>query len=258
LVRRAPLLPITATAMEARLQAARQVFEQVDLFVAPSPSIAREFEMLGVPGARIRVSGYGISPTRRVPRPLSRGPLRLGFVGTLVWHKGVHALIDAVRELPAESFELKIFGSPEVFPDYVALLHARAGDGPVRWMGAFDHDALPEIYTQMDVLVVPSLWLENSPLVIHEALAAGVPVVGPRLGGIADLIVHEGNGLLYDPQEPGSLTAALRRLHGDRVLLERLAEAVRNGPPAKSIAVDASEWDAVYAGVVERCRSSQP
>ena len=74
-----------------------------------------------------------------------------------------------------------------MFPEYAAGLRAQAAGLPVRFMGAFDRERTADVYAQIDVLVVPSLWLENSPLVIHEAFMAGVPVVGARIGGIADL-----------------------------------------------------------------------
>ena len=117
---------------------------------------------------------------------------------------------------------------------------------PVTFAGACDRDRIADAYAQIDVLVVPSLWLENSPLVIHEAQMAGVPVVGARIGGIPDLVEDGRGGLLYDPSSPPELTAALRRLIDDRDLVRRLG---RMAPPVKSIAEDAREWTAVYADV---------
>jgi glycosyltransferase involved in cell wall biosynthesis len=176
-------------------------------------------------------------------------------VGTLVWHKGAHVLLEAVRALDAGAYELKIFGNPDVFPDYTAGLRALAAGLPVRFMGAFDRERTAEVYAQIDVLVVPSLWLENSPLVIHEAFMAGVPVVGARIGGIAGLVkdVEDGGtGLLYDPSSAVELRAALGRLIENPAQLEGLAERVRTAPPVKSIAQDAREWEDTYADVRRR------
>jgi glycosyltransferase involved in cell wall biosynthesis len=96
----------------------------------------------------------------------------------------------------------------------------------------------------MDVLAVPSLWLENSPLVVHEAFQAGVPVVAARTGGLAELVENGKSGLLYDPTDPAALATALMRLVTEPGLLERLAAS---RPPVKPIDRDALEWDAVYA-----------
>ena len=96
--------PMPQQDVDERLAAATPVFDDVDLFVAPSPSIAAEFQRLGISASKIRISDYGFVPllrsrvngshdTREHHEP--RRPLRIGFVGTLVWHKGVHVLLDA-------------------------------------------------------------------------------------------------------------------------------------------------------------------
>ena len=85
-------------------------------------------------------------------------------------------------------------------------------------MGRFARQDVASIYAQFDALAVPSLWLENSPLVIHEAFMAGLPVVGARIGGIADLVQHDVNGLLYPPESSAALGAALATLSRHRAL----------------------------------------
>jgi glycosyltransferase involved in cell wall biosynthesis len=248
-----PTVTTTKREVDDRLAAARRVFNEVDLFVAPSRSIADEFQRLGVDAAKIRVSDYGfvpLLPNSRNGNDGTRRPLRIGYVGTIVWHKGVHVLLDAVHGLPPTGYELKIFGNPNVFPDYAADLRAAAAGLPVQFMGAFDRGRIAEVYAQIDVLVVPSLWLENSPLVIHEAFMAGIPVVGARIGGIADLINHGRSGLLYDPASPSELQAALGGLIQDPKRLKELAECARTVPRVKSIAEDAQEWERTYAEVL--------
>ena len=254
IARAMPGMATTKRDIDARMAAARRAFGEVDLFVAPSPSIAGEFERLGVEAGKIRVSDYGFVPLGRASRngDERRGPLRIGYVGTLVWHKGVHVLLDAVRGLAPAAYELKIFGNPDVFPDYTADLHERARGLPVRFMGTFDRERIDEVYAQIDVLVVPSLWLENSPLVIHEAFMAGIPVVGARIGGIADLVDDGRTGLLYDPTSPPELQAALRALIDNPDRLNELAEFARTIPRVKTIAEDAQEWEGIYAEVVRR------
>jgi glycosyltransferase involved in cell wall biosynthesis len=249
-----PAVTITKRAMDERLAAARRAFDEVDLFVAPSPSIADEFMRLGVEAAKIRISDYGFVPLLRNARngnDRTRRPLRIGYVGTLVWHKGVHVLIDAVRGLPSGACELKIFGNPDVFPDYAAGLRASAAGLPVRFMGTFDRGRIAVVYGQIDVLVVPSLWLENSPLVIHEAFMAGVPVVASRIGGIPDLVDDGRTGVLYDPTSPVELRSALGALIENPERLNELTQFVRTMPRVKSIVEDAEEWERTYAEVLQ-------
>lgn len=246
LTRRVGGVAVTPADIEARLTAAREVFAHVDLFVAPSESIGLQYARLGIPAAKIRISDYGFVPLAGRARAPNGARLRIGYVGTLVWHKGVHVLIDAVRNLAPDRYELRIFGDTRVFPDYAAELRAQAGGAPIRFMNAFTRDQTAAIYEQIDVLVVPSLWLENSPLVIHEAYMAGVPVVGSRIGGIADLVADGSNGSLYEPTSSRELTAALQALIDDP---DRLEHFRRTLPRVKTIAEDAREWEAAYRTV---------
>ena len=251
---RADATPLSPADIEARLAAARRVFAAVDLFVAPSQALADEYLALGIAAERLRVSDYGF------PQLASRGaadrpppqrgpglPLRVGFVGTLVWHKGAHLLLDAVAAMPGFPLEVVIFGDPDVFPDYTARLRRAAAGLPVRFAGAFERGDAADVYSQIDVLVVPSLWPENSPLVIHEAFQAGVPVIGARVGGIPELVPEGVSGLLYDAFSPAALAASLQRLLEEPELRRRLATGV---PAVKSIDDDAAEWQRIYAGLL--------
>jgi glycosyltransferase involved in cell wall biosynthesis len=243
----------TLEQIRVRLEHALDAAAAVDVFVAPSRSLADEHRRLGIPAAKLRVSDYGFPALGAAPAraPDPRAPLRIGFVGTLVWHKGVHVLLDAVAQLPRESFELLVFGSVETFPDYVASLRRQAEGLPVRFLGGFESDEAASIYARIDVLVVPSLWPENSPLVIHEAFQAGVPVIGARVGGIPELLRGGESGLLYDASSAAELADCLATLVASR---ERLAELAAAPPPVKPIEQDAAEWEALYAAV----RSQQP
>jgi glycosyltransferase involved in cell wall biosynthesis len=164
-------------------------------------------------------------------------------------HKGVHVLLDAVRLLPRDSFELTIHGELTVSPPYVEDLRRRASGLPVTFSGGFPpHDAAAA-YHAMDLLVVPSIWLENAPLVIQEAFMHGVPVIGARIGGIPEF-VHDGvNGRLYQPDSPADLGTALREVIHEPSMLDSWRSAL---PPVKSMDTDAAEWDAIYRDVVAR------
>lgn len=252
----ASTFPVTAADIEARLAYARHAFSRVSCWIAPSASIAREFESLGFDASRIRISDYGFRPMPRAARRPVSSPLRVGFVGTLVWHKGVHVLLDAASGLPRDRYTLTLFGDPDVFPPYTADLTRQSAGLPVRFAGPFRREDASAAFAQIDVLVVPSIWLENSPLVIHEAYMAGVPVVGARIGGIVDL-VHDGTtGLLYDPDSPTELRAVLQRLIDAPSDLDRLAAAL---PAVKSIEDDAAEIERLYEAVIANSgRERQP
>lgn len=242
----APGIEVREQDVAARMEAVSAVYETVDLFVAPSPALGADFVRFGLPEAKLKVSDYGFVPLERRPRKSSKARLRVGFIGTLVWHKGAHVLMEAAAELRPESFEVLVFGSPETFPDYAADLRARADDAPIRFVGGFDRDQVAEVYAQLDVVVICSLWPENSPLVIHEAFQAGVPVIGARMGGIADLVRDGENGLLYDAFSASELASCLRRVIEDPKLLDHFRS---NIPPVKSIDDDAADWIETYLGL---------
>jgi glycosyltransferase involved in cell wall biosynthesis len=244
---------VNAGDIRRRLAYARHVLESVDLVVAPSASMADEFVRLGAAPDRMEVSDYGFVPMGSAPeRTRERHePLRIGFVGTLVWHKGAHVLIDAVRTLTG-SFEVHIHGETAVFPEYVEGLRSASG-ARITFHGGFDRDRVDEVYRGLDVLVVPSLWPENSPLVIHEAFMRRIPVVGARIGGVPELVRDNVNGLLYDPFSTGALHACLQRLIDDRDLVHTLGDAVS---AVKTIEDDARAWEARYRDVCARGKAA--
>jgi glycosyltransferase involved in cell wall biosynthesis len=99
----------------------------------------------------------------------------------------------------------------------------------------------------LDVLVVPSIWYENSPLVIYSAQAAGCPVIASNLGGMAEVVEHEKNGLLFEAGDVAGLSSAIERLVGDRQLLQQLAA---NAIKPKSISDYVSELQIIYEQVL--------
>ena len=244
----------TAPTIERRLAAARTAFADFDVAVAPSASLAREYAALGFPIERVVVSDYGFAPLARPPRTADPdGRLRIGFVGTLVWHKGADVLIDAVAASPARSCRRPHLRRPRCLPGL--RRHAAAAAPWVcrcgSWAASITIGA-EAIFAQMDVLVVASRWLENSPLVIHEAFMAGVPVVGTAIGGIVDLLDHGRHGILVPPDDPDALAAALAR--ADRRAVATRRDRAHARRRVKSIEQDADEWRAALRGHRRRRR----
>jgi glycosyltransferase involved in cell wall biosynthesis len=250
--RRAVSSPITAADITHRLAQAREVLDDIDLIVAPSAFLADEYKNFGVDVSKIHVSDNGFVPLAAKGPARRPGPLRIGFVGTIVWHKGVHVLVEAARQLPGDSCEVLIFGDPNVSPDYCSGLIRQASGTPIRFMGPFDRHSVADVYAQFDVLVVPSIWIENSPLVIHEAFMAGVPVVAARIGGIPDLVADGVNGVLYDPTSSRDLASALRGLIEQP---HRLDAFRRARPAVKGIDEDARDWEARYGDLIARAKT---
>jgi glycosyltransferase involved in cell wall biosynthesis len=238
--------PVTPKDIIKRLDAARDAFRYFQRVVAPSQSLADEYRSLGFPADGIEVSDYGFAPLGEIRRPASAPPPRIGFVGTLVWHKGADVLVDAARLAPG-AFTVRLHGDEHVFPEYTRQLRARAAGLPVEFRGRFNHADVAAVLAELDVLVVPSRWLENSPLVIHEAFMARVPVVASAIGGIPDLLGGGTYGVLVPPDDPAALAAALADLLGSP---GRLRDLAVRAPAVKTIAEDATAWTARYEAVM--------
>ena len=88
-------------------------------------------------------------------------------------------------------------------------------DGRVTFRGRIDNKNIATIYEQLDVLVVPSVWPENSPVTIAEAMASGIPVIASDIGGISELVGKGVTGLLAPSRDPRALADSIERLRKD-------------------------------------------
>ena len=186
----------------------------------------------GVDSSLITEAAFGVDVT--LPdasdqrRSSHRGPLRVGFIGTLAPYKGCHVLVEAFKALNAANTTLKIYGRSEDFPDYADELQLRVGDHrSIEFCGTFPNSEIAQVLAGVDVLVVPSLWYENTPLVLHSAQAARCPVVASNLPGLSEVIRHNENGLLFDAGNSADLAQQLSRLVNEEGLLQRLSANAR-------------------------------
>jgi glycosyltransferase involved in cell wall biosynthesis len=176
--------------------------------------------------------------------------LRIGFIGTIFEHKGLDLLIKAFQKFAPDTHAvLRIYGDINQFPEYGQKIKELVNLNPrhIELCGTFPNAELGGIFENIDVLVVPSRWYENTPLVIQSALATKTPVVATNLGGMSELIKHETNGLLFDLNDYESLHIQLKRLVDDRQLLRRFTE---NIPPERTIEAMIDDIEAVYEKVL--------
>jgi glycosyltransferase involved in cell wall biosynthesis len=154
------------------------------------------------------------APGRRQPRKLT-----VAFVGSAYPHKGPQLLVQAAQ-MAQHHLDVRIIG--EVRDDFAAALRAIDQRGVLELEGGFAPSELSGLLADVDVAVLPSMWWDCAPLVAAECLAARVPLVVPRLGGLPEAIRDEHDGLLFEPLDAGHLARQLDRLAGEPDLLERL------------------------------------
>jgi glycosyltransferase involved in cell wall biosynthesis len=209
-------------------------FDEVDLFLAPSRFLLERYVDWGIPRERIRFEDYGRRRRARLPEPpLQAKANRIGFFGQISHFKGVNVLLRAMRILAEEGVDAHcwLHGAnvelqPEPWQEELRALLA-ATEEHVTFAGRYDHERLPQLLEEVDWVVVPSIWWENSPLVIQEAFLHGRPVICSDIGGMAEKVADGVNGLHFRAGDPRSLAAALRRAVGD----PRLARRLRAGIP---------------------------
>jgi glycosyltransferase involved in cell wall biosynthesis len=235
----------------------RKNMELVDRVVAYTRLTRDLLVSNGVGAGKIRVSHYGIDTSRIERASRDRRPsstLRLGFVGTLAPHKGCDVLIRAFRMLPPEiDAKLSVYGDLGRYVSFVEELRDLAGgDERIAFHGAFSREEVGRIFSEIDVLVVPSRWYENAPGVVFEAFAAKVPVVATDLGGMSEFVRHEENGLLFGLEDAEDLTRQLRRLAEEPGLLEKLRGRIGH---VKTVEQYAEELEELYDTLLVRNRT---
>lgn len=258
-VRKAPprrFVPPADAEVQAMTRAAeersRALFERVtagvDLFLAPSRFLRERFvREWRLPPERIEFLPFGVDlgSFRAVPRTPSN-ELRVAFLGSLIEAKGAHVLLEAWDRIPTE---LRARGSlvlrgPRLHePEYVARLEDRARDVGARLLEPVDRSELARALASIDLLVVPSLWFENAPLVIYEAFAAGTPLLVSDLGGMAELVEEGRGGWRFPAGDVEMLARRLSSLLADRTPLAALPPP-RSSPP--TFGEHASEVEARY------------
>ncbi|GAB4524226.1 MAG: glycosyltransferase family 4 protein [Anaerolineales bacterium] len=237
-----------AAALRERLDFLISTLNRVDCAISPSHFVRQMHIQAGVDAGRVIFSRQGRDFPALGEAARQKSPsavLRVGYIGQIAPHKGVHTLLEAVRALPDAPLEVHLYGDATPFPAYTRRLKAlSANDRRIHWEGVFERQAIGAVHKGLDVLVVPSTWYENSPNTILEAFAYGTPVLASDLGGMAELVREGENGLRFPPGDSAALAGLLARLVEDRALLAGLRPS-RVGIPSVAQEMDALE--AIYA-----------
>jgi glycosyltransferase involved in cell wall biosynthesis len=194
----------------------------VDTYITPSEFARSRYLKAGWPAEQIVVK-YNTAPDSGAPQPTYDG----GFIclSRLAPEKGVDVLLEAWGQaFPEGGHRLRVVGAG----DLEDALRARAATlAGVELTGQVARDRGLEILATARALVVPSRWYEVFPRIVAEAYALGVPVIASRLGSLAEIVADGETGLHAEPGDPADLARALRRLAGDRELVERLGAGAR-------------------------------
>lgn len=147
------------------------------------------------------------------------GLLRIGYLGRLQVEKGIEFLLSALKSLPNQSWELWIGGQGKT--EYEAYLKNFYTSPNIHYLGFIQSE---ELFSKIDVLVVPSLWQEPLGVVVCEAYAYKVPVISSNRGGIPEMIDEGKTGFIFDPDKPESLINIFSSIMNNTNTLARMQQ----------------------------------
>ena len=216
----------------------RGLLDVADYFVSPSQFLVDRYVEWGLDRSRFIVIENGLdiaepAPARALPQRGGRRS-RFGYFGQITQFKGVDILLDAVTCIPesvwCDDAQLMIFGGnlerqPEGFQEKIRKLVERAGSR-VRFYGSYQNSEMPRLMRSIDWTIIPSIWWENSPIVIQESFFHGRPMICSNIGGMAEKITDGVNGLHF-------------RVGSSQDLVDRMTEALTTP----------KLWESLRAGV---------
>ena len=197
---------------------------KVSRFIAPSRYLADQYAFNGIPREKISVLKNGIEVDRFGPPRRAHSPLTLGFIGHLGKHKGLDVLLHALSFLDAQTVRLLVVGSGEEAASLKASCRESGLQQLVTFSGQIDNQRIASVYQQIDVLIVPSVWPENSPVTITEAMASGLPVIASDIGGINELVEDGVTGFLIPVKDSQAMAERVRRFVERPALKEEMGE----------------------------------
>ncbi|APF39469.1 glycosyltransferase family 4 protein [Chelatococcus daeguensis] len=211
----------------------RGLLDVADHFVSPSRFLVERYVDWGLDASRFTVIENGLDIAEPAPpRPLPAGGRRCRFAyfGQITSFKGVDVLLDAVGRIPeavwGEDAQLMIFGGnlerqPKPFQEKIEALIERAGPR-VRFYGAYQNSEMPRLMRSIDWTIIPSIWWENSPIVIQESFFHGRPLISSNIGGMAEKITDGVDGLHFRVGSSEDLVDRMVEALTDETLWERL------------------------------------
>lgn len=218
---------------------AREMLGLADAFVSPSRFLAERYVKWGIDKDKLRVIENGIAVEMAAPPRALQGLKprrnRFAYFGQMTPFKGVDILIDAISRIPkdiwGEDSFLMIFGGnlerqPVEFQERMKKLIAGAGSR-VRFYGAYQNADVPRLMRSVDWVVLPSVWWENSPVVIQEALLHRRPMICSDIGGMAEKVRDGKDGLHFRAGSSQDLADRIAEVLGSPQIWDRLHVSMR-------------------------------
>jgi len=193
--------------------------DSVDVFISPSHTLKDFFISQGISESKIKYLKYGFDTKKIVFNKKvfnADSKINYGFMGRIIPTKGIKVLVDTFKELPNEM--LSIYGNVGVQKRFLETDN-------IQFKGGYNNNNINNVLEDIDVLIAPSTWYENAPLVMQEAFLAGIPVITSNIGGMDELVENNVNGFTFNVGNSDDLKAVIERISSDPTLLNSLKQS---------------------------------
>jgi len=197
----------------------KEVIELIDIFISPSHTLKDFFINQGIDKDKIQYLKYGFNTKKIIYNKkvfTKNSKINFGFMGRVIPTKGIKVLVDTFKKLPNE--KLSIYGNIGIQKRFLETKN-------IVFKGAYDNNNINTVLNDIDVLIVPSIWYENAPLVIQEAFLAGIPVITSDIGGMAELVKDKINGFTFKVGSCEELEILIKNISNNPIILNNLVSS---------------------------------
>lgn len=234
--------------IKLRNQIMRDSLGLANLVIFPTLFLYQEFTKWGFETKKTLISSHGINTDIFTNINKTKSSiLRFGFIGSIIPSKGLDILLKAWSKLPQSGIELKVYGNLNVNQKYKKQIVKLSKDCKnVKFFGTFPPNKIADIFSEIDVLILPSRWFENAPLVLRNALLSRTPVIATKLGSLIELVNEKRSGLLFENENSDDLAEKINSIIKDKKILNNF-----EFPKQKSVKENVAELIKIYKNFIK-------
>jgi len=231
----------------------KSLYDTYRCMITPTDFLHHAYEKNRFYPEKLKKINFGINLNLVKPwrRTIEHAPssVTFGYIGQITPHKGVDLLMEAFAGLNGKQATLSIFGPRNQDAAYMDQLQKLSGGNEsIVFRDTFPSDQLGQVLSTIDVLVIPSRWYENSPLVLLYALATKTPVIATDMKGMSEFVKNDFNGYTFNKDDANHLRAIMQHIVDNPAILKTLS---RNADYSKDISDHASDVAGIYQAVLQ-------
>jgi glycosyltransferase involved in cell wall biosynthesis len=200
-----------------------------DAYISPSRYLAKRYVNAGLSAEKMHVIPYGIDIERfsKIVKDEASAKIRFSFIGYIGRHKGVATIIEALGYIKdKENIQINFIGDGELKDELQDMVSGKGLDEIVRFQGKKENSRIEDIFRTTDVMILPSVWPDNHPVSIYEAMASRTAVIASDIGGIPELVEDGVTGFLFEAGDARSLAQKMETFISER---GKIKECGKNG-----------------------------